>query len=321
MKFSRQRSDGFTLVELLVVIAIIGILVALLLPAIQAAREAARRIQCANHFKQLTLGLQNYHSTFNMFPAGSVRSSGRLPDGTEIESWNTSMISWIARILPYLEHDMIASQIDWERWSGAGGDNTALRAIDLPMVRCPSDFGITPSAGYAPTNYVACIGNAEVANQTSVNGVFGINSYTRMADITDGTSTTMMISECMINEPWTRRYEGDTGGYEACKAGTAPNISANTNIGNQGRGFSWFFAQRNGAWTYSTLFRPNDRLSRNHECEAWTNHGVFAARSRHPGGVQIGLADGSIQFVAESINHDTWVALGTRARGDIVAGY
>ena len=305
MRFLRRRfRHGFTLVELLVVIAIIGILIALLLPAVQAAREAARRAQCTNHLKQLGLAMHNYESTFKRFPPGSLRRFA--PD---VDSWSTSMLSWIARILPYIEQEAIADQIDWEREAGNGGANAALRDEELPTVRCPSDYDITPTPGYAPTNYVVCIGDAEVSSSST--GVMGVNSFTRIADISDGTSKTMVASECMINEPWVYRYQGDTGGYEACKAGTAPDIEGNKNIGSQARGFSWFFAQRNCAWTYSTRFLPNDPLSKNHECENWTTTGVFAARSRHPGGVNVAMADGSTHFIPENIDWDIWIALGS----------
>ncbi len=313
----RRRIGAFTLVELLVVIAIIGILVALLLPAIQAAREAARRSECANNLKQFGVALHNYHSSYKRFPPGSVRTWNVAdPPG----SWGTSQISWIARVLPYCEQEVIAEDIDWERWPGSSGtENTEVRAIDLGLCRCPSDRNITPTTGYGPTNYVVCIGNTD--NSGNDNAVFGINSFTPIADILDGTSTTLAVSECKINDPWAKRYQGDTGGYAACQAGTAPPIGSNVNIGSQCRGFSWFFAQRNCSWTFSTLFGPNDRLIDNHECENWTTTGVFAARSRHPGGVNVAMADGSTRFVAESINYITWQALGSRDGHEVVGEF
>jgi len=311
----RQKVEGFTLVELLVVIAIIGILIALLLPAVQAAREAARRAQCTNNLKQLGLGLHNYHSAFKIFPPGTIRRYDN------VDSWSTSMISWIARILPYLEQEAISADIDWTREPGNGGvENTALRKVDLSVVRCPSDRQITPIASYGPTNYVACVGTPEWPGYGRYTGVFGINSKTRIADIADGTSHTMMASECKINDPWVKRYQGDTAGYEACKVGTAPDIDSNVNLGSQGRGFSWFFAQRNLAWTYNTMFRPNDSLIDNHECENWTSTGVFAARSRHPGGVNVAMADGSTHFVADTIATDIWHALGSRKGKEVIRG-
>ncbi len=312
----RHTHKAFTLVELLVVIAIIGILVALLLPAIQAAREAARRADCTNNLKQFGLALHNYHSTYKRLPAGSVRSFG-----PGVDSWSTSMISWIARVLPYCEQDAIAEDIDWERWVGSGGPrNSEIRRIELSLCRCPSDRKLTPTSGYAPTNYVVCVGNSDQTID-SYDGVFGINSFTAIADILDGTSTTLALSECKINDPWVKRYEGDTAGYQACQFGTAPPISSNVSIGSQCRGFSWFFAQRNCAWSFSTRFGPNDRLIHNHECENWTTTGVFAARSRHPGGVNVAMADGSTDFVAEDIDYRTWQALGTRAGQEVVGKY
>ena len=315
-----KRPLGFTLIELLVVIAIIAVLIALLLPAVQNAREAARRSQCKNNLKQFGLAFHNYHSTFQMFPPGAVRSYGG-----GVNSWQSSQIGWIPRLLAFSDQNDLYKKIDWERHSGAGGDNNPLRRIKLPMLRCPTDPRAAPAGNYAPTNYVACIGNRSWSGQNSPNNlaqsILYINSDTSVTDIFDGASNTLMASECIVGFPWVRRYASNTAGFNACLTGTAAPINNNVSVGNNGRGFSWFFGQRNQAWTFSTLMRPNDQTTENHECERWTSTGVFAARSKHTGGVHCLLGDGSVRFINDGIDVNTWQALGTKEFGDEVGEF
>jgi prepilin-type N-terminal cleavage/methylation domain-containing protein len=309
-----HRKKAFTLIELLVVIAIIAILIALLLPAVQQAREAARRSTCKNNLKQIGLALHNYHEKAGTFPPGSIR---RYASG--VDSWSTSQITWMVRILPEMERSNLSKRVDWRREVGNGGANTSLRNEPIPGYRCPSDPGRKPHNSYEPTNYVACIGNSDSGDSEA--GVFYINSKTRIGDIKDGTANTMVVSECMVGFPFVKRYAGDTGGYNSCLNGIAPTV--NSNIGNEGRGFSWFFGQRNQAWTYSTRFRPNDKggISQNHECERWTSTGTFAARSQHTGGVHALLGDGSVRFISENINLGIWRALGTKDKGEVIGEF
>ena len=126
-----SRRRAFTLIELLVVIAIIGILIALLLPAVQQAREAARRSQCKNNLKQIGLALQNYVDQTQLFPPGSIRDYVNYPAGTG--SWNTSMLSWGARILPYVDKKAISQKIDWGIYPGTSGGNGALIQLGIDM--------------------------------------------------------------------------------------------------------------------------------------------------------------------------------------------
>ncbi len=306
---------AFTLVELLVVITIIGILIGLLLPAVQAAREAARRLQCTNNLKQLCLAVLNYENALRSLPPGTIRTD--LSNGGGI---NATTPTWIARILPYMEQQAFYDRIDWNQLPGHTGVNAPLVTIDLAAVRCPSDGGDRPLANQAPTNYVASIGNTDktLPTQGPFHAAFHVSSFTRIADIRDGTSNTMLLSECVLSFPWIKRFNGDSSGFSGCLAGTDPPLTQNES-GSGGRGHSWFDGRHSQSWTYSTRLPPNDRLTSNHECELWTHQGVYAARSRHPGGVNVAFADGSVQAIGESINIITWRGLATIAGSEIVS--
>ncbi len=306
MLLSLKRERGFTLVELLVVIAIIGILIALLLPAVQAAREAAKRSQCTNNLKQIGLAVHNYHDTFNGFPPGSVRFN--LPG---VSSWQTQHLSWAVRILPYLEQQAIYDQVCWEclqSWNSPPGNT--LRNIDLAAYRCPTDYSdARVSNSWAPTNYVVCSGadrNHGFSNSRNL-GMFRENMSRRIADIDDGTSHTMMASECMINEPWVCR--GSCSDQNACQAGT-DGITLNSND-EGGRGMSWYRGYGGALWLFNTIMPPNDKLTSNHECMSGSTNGAYAARSRHPGGVNVTMGDGAVKFVSETVDLGIWRAAST----------
>ncbi|HUT95853.1 MAG TPA: DUF1559 domain-containing protein [Thermoguttaceae bacterium] len=308
-------SNGFTLVELLVVMTIISILIAMLLPAVQAAREAGRKTQCSNNLKQLGLALHQYHYVYGCLPPGTVRRM------TVEDPSQTSMLSWIARILPHLEQETLYNRIDWEMEPGNEGDNARLCGMELEVVRCPSNPADAPTAGYAPTNYVACIGHTDHGDlreepRKKLRGAFGINSDTSFAKMRDGSSNTMLVSECVIETPATSFWDGDTGAYLDCLARVPPH---GVPVPTEPRGFSWFFARRNQAWSYSTWLTPNDKVFASDECELYPRQAPLAARSRHPGGVNVVYGDGAVRFVSQSIDAAVWRNSGTCA-GEELAG-
>lgn len=322
-------NKGFTLVELLVVIAVIGVLVSLLLPAVQSAREAARRMQCSNNLKQIALGLHNRHDTYGAFPP-------ILTTGSSGPTYSTQH-NWIVYVLPFIEQgsvwDMVyfpTRPIDDPYYTTSNVDNSALgNSIDMnnlpasqvfiPTFICPSDPAgqvrqPESEGGRASTNYVGNQGSDP--NFTTGNGVFYRNSKRRIADIADGTTNTLLVSECLrgdFNLDTLRdnyvgvRNVSDATNIESCQSLT-PNFSD--------RGAAWIGGQSANS-TFITARPPNDRY-----VDCWgpslgsTN---FAARSMHKGGVNAARCDGSVSFVTNSINPIVWAAMGTRARGEVVS--
>jgi len=232
-----KRRSGFTLVELLVVIAIIGVLVGLLLPAVQSAREAARRSRCSNNLKQIGLAVHNFHDSNNKFPEGRIRSrraanAAQWP-GNPNQPWNSQNIGWQARILPYMEETALYDTIDFERQiPGWGGQNVTARRSKVAAYRCPSDGGMGKVAWVAPDgtkvrggapdvgrfgqgqcNYVGNGGDTlQIGGQPRFNlsrGMVTNHLYVpgrdpgkhTMASAADGTSKTLWASEVVIGHP------------------------------------------------------------------------------------------------------------------------
>ncbi|HLQ46430.1 MAG TPA: DUF1559 domain-containing protein, partial [Planctomycetaceae bacterium] len=207
-KFRREHARGFTLIELLVVIAIIAILISLLLPAVQQAREAARRSQCKNNLKQIGLALQNYHSSANRFPPGYV--AGATYPATS-NGWG-----WSAMILPYLDQAPLYRKINFGLPVEHPNNVTAIQTF-VSAYLCPSDpvdngpFNVTDATGAfvttaAPFSYAATVGDdSSDVNDPTGNGAFFRNSGIRIGDLSDGTSTTVLAGErtwAMTNGLW-----------------------------------------------------------------------------------------------------------------------
>jgi prepilin-type N-terminal cleavage/methylation domain-containing protein len=314
---------AFTLVELLVVIAIIGVLVALLLPAVQAAREASRRIKCQNHLKQLGLACHNYHDTLLRFPPGWTGSG----QGTAL-----------CFLLPYLEQNNKAETFDWTQNINTSASNAAARSQDVPVYICPSDPGqarFLTGLGGQPTgrnNYMANLGNyanwadADNGNRWKANGIFFRHSGVRMAEITDGTSNTALFSECrrgpnaaptsgqdlnVSNQVAFGTWDGSTAHNATPPAGCAtPSATLWLYRGLQYyRGGTFFTA------FYNHTTPPNNRQR---DCirESGLDSGHYAARSYHPQSVGVVLCDGSVRIVNDSIDLPTWRAAGSRNEGE-----
>jgi len=200
-----MRRRGFTLIELLVVIAIIAVLIALLLPAVQQSREAARKTQCRNNLKQFGIALHNYHDAHQAFPPGYIYCA----DNTSSPPNNAAGFSWGAMCLPFLEQSPLYGRFDWNVPIYAA-TNLSAREQHLPVFLCTSDpvsqvgfvkMGPIPER-YAMASYVANFGPPDLdANQEQRDGVFSRNSRTRIADITDGASQTLLIGE-RVNGPF-----------------------------------------------------------------------------------------------------------------------
>jgi prepilin-type N-terminal cleavage/methylation domain-containing protein/prepilin-type processing-associated H-X9-DG protein len=231
---------GFTLVELLVVIAIIGILVAMLLPAIQASRETARRASCTNRMSQLILGVHEFESAHEYFPSGTVNPKGpiqNLPNGHHI--------SWIVRILPHIDESALYGNID-PSLSAYHQKNDRARQKSVEMLLCPSSATDDGPA----SNYAACHNDLEAPIDTTNNGVFFLNSKTTRDDIKDGAAYTLFLGEKLIDN-------FDLGWI----SGTSSTLrNAGSAFGNQasatsGVSLPWIFnySQDGGNWTNQQL--------------------------------------------------------------------
>jgi prepilin-type processing-associated H-X9-DG protein/prepilin-type N-terminal cleavage/methylation domain-containing protein len=328
-----NRRVGFTLVELLVVIAIIGVLVALLLPAVQAAREAARRTQCVNNLKQIGIAMHNHHDTHRVFPPGSEWKVH--PDYPTIAAM---LFRWSshARITPFIEQYAIYQGLDMDMplyghdgttnvtGFGVHPDNQQAVAQMVATFLCPSDRGRQLDPAFGSINYMACYGSGAANGATSdADGVLFTNSRMRFADILDGTSNTAMFSESLIgpggdfqNPPFDNPLElvlwvSGGGPTRPSEAGCASPAFA--------------FATRGERWVdgaalysgYNHWYGPNAD-----QPDCMGRSGIWkAARSRHPGGVNVLFCDGSVRFVGETIELATWRALGSRNGGEVVGQF
>jgi prepilin-type N-terminal cleavage/methylation domain-containing protein/prepilin-type processing-associated H-X9-DG protein len=298
---SRRRRNAFTLIELLVVIAIIAILIGLLLPAVQKIREAAARSKCQNNLKQIGLACHGYHDTHKGLPPGYV-ATANYPDTAP--GWG-----WGAFLLPQLEQDALYRQIDFSR--PVPSSPTAIQTM-VQVFLCPSDnpppaaFPLTDGlqtlvCTAAPSSYAATVGSdaSEVEDETG-NGIFYRNSSTKLADITDGTSQTVMIGD--------RAWSETQGVWAGCPS------NAMTRPGPTNR------------WPGATTSAACLVLAHNNWINVTTDAdgGLDDFSSRHSGGVNLVFADGSVHFVrtitVDGPERRAFWAMGTRAGGDMVTG-
>jgi len=323
MKRTRQR-QGFTLIELLVVIAIIGILIALLLPAVQAARESARRSQCTNNLKQMGIALHNYHDVFGAFPPCGFRNPNAPPGLSQLD------FSVQARILPYIEQLSLKQLINFNLPWNAPANQPAM-FIPVPTFICPSDSGTqVPAAAGASNNYYANYGSNIIYGQPTwpqnvgtpnaamppPNGVFVFDIDVHFADIRDGTSKTAMFSE---------KVTGDfnnaiaTRKSDTFKPGTYPITAVDArlnclaidvnNLAYQGYsnvGAPWM-EDYHSSTTYSHVLLPNEP-----SCMYPPLRIATTANSYHPEGVNLVYCDASVTFVSDQVNLLAWWAMGSR---------
>ena len=335
----RRETGGFTLVELLVVIAIIGILIALLLPAVQSAREAARRMQCTNNLKQTALAIHLYHDVNRQFPPGYGYFN--TPYGTH-DYWEWP---WCVRLFPYIEQGALA-EIMQSYWSYACGNTGAKPAALLPVYQtaiaswqCPSDPTATSpfnanhqcgssanNATYARISYAANLGigpmegslvppsrlEGGLSASERVEGVFGVNRGARISAITDGTSNTLMLCELICGGECTIRCvqvydEGPVFMQDCTPNDLTPDLTRWCDSADANQGLA---PCAPGSGTYGGGILGNN-----------FNRVVHTARSRHPGGVNAALCDGSVRFISESIALCTWQWLGTPAGGEVLTEF
>ena len=329
-----NRRRGFTLVELLVVIAIIGILIALLLPAVQAAREAARRSQCSNNLKQLGLSLHNYHDTFKTQPP---RQGGPLWSGAGSYPRHSAFVT----LLPFMEQDARYDQIMSGQFHAWHNNANSGYVGEIPPFMCPSDGLLTQTiadrnALYSPLNYGLCMGDHYDINFDStrpdqnIRGLFGYLTYTRFADVRDGLSNTIAMAEIVIapeSSMLGRAVSNDTNSPLNCRARLVNNQYISGSVIAQGRchGQRWQDG-RPGYCAVTTILPPNSAT-----CSSQASDGIYSSGSYHPGGAQVLMDDGSVHFVSETIetgdlslapassgpsNYGVWGALGSKQGGE-----
>lgn len=300
----RRSQSAFTLVELLVVIAIIGILVGLLLPAVQSAREAARRMQCSNNLKQIGLALHNYES-----------ANGKLPF---CSGGTGTSYSALSLLLPYMEQGNLHQNINFSRASG-DAVNDAVRMTEVGNFRCPSDQENTrPTAGGA-VNYYPNKGTTTLWQDTNGNGVFYRNSGIGFRDIIDGTSNTAGFSERLLTDGSNGLVSPIADVFLApgtpTTADAAVSMCDQVDISNLANQFPMFMGAPwiNGQHGYQHINGPNKR-----SCGFFPSYASMPSSSRHTGGVQMLLMDGSVRFISDSIDVLVWRALGTRNGGEVI---
>lgn len=323
-----KPKGGFTLVELLVVIAIIGILVGLLLPAVQAAREAARRMQCSNNLKQMGLALHNYASAYKRFPARKAGTG--TPGASRREGNGNRLTGWVA-LLPYTEQGNMYAQIQAGDPSAnppiaAGGPAAwvgwrAWNAAPQYML-CPSDPG--PQPGTRGVSYGMSIGDTvhRARDEGDNRGLFGSRTWRNFGSISDGTSNTIALSELLNSRPlpnggrdgattspmqvrFNQAYVKNIAGLRA-----SPAVCLQQVDGQFFRPGLTFYGRRGVSWTdgqasysaISTVIAPNGPACAEGGNWGDQQHMVLPPASNHTGGVNVALCDGSVQFLSNNID-------------------
>ena len=335
-----MKRRGFTLIELLVVIAIIAVLIGLLLPAVQSAREAARRSQCVNNLKQIVLAVMNYESTHGVLPPAC--SDTTVPAGTGVQN----DFSMKGRVLPYLEQSAAYNSLNMFDYSTDPTNWTAM-CIQINSFLCPSDGNVpigtrsvgalTAQAGY--TSYPHNLGTVTTNNYGHFDGpaymigYTGYNPPVTLATITDGLSGTAIFSEWIRGKngttqfglfqvfeatapfPTSNTYQNpDVAFVPGCKAST----TLDTALGDH-KGEYWLAESCGQGGCYVHIMPPNTNACLFNGGGLHSFQTMIGASSNHPGGVNLGFLDGSIRFVKNSIAPVNWRAICTMAGGEVVS--
>ncbi len=348
--------QAFTLVELLVVIAIIGILIGILLPAVQSVRQTARRVECANKLRQITLAVHNFESSRQHFPVSQVGPGAS--DGAG--GFQAGYYSWLVPLLPFVEQSNLHSSFDLTVNNGDGGGfrisdthpNAVAAATSVDLFLCPSDNPstrnfVTGSANPAPSNYAGNIGWPSLASgfsnenrAKSFNGVIPLerpanpiawhgNPRISFGQIADGTSNTAMVSERLVQTGNSvqeiRRSDPRLGSRHVIPGAAEPlNSIANRLLSSTDQhviesaftGRSWSSGYPLTAPTYVHILGPNAVLGHFSSSEREGDF-LVSPSSNHVGGINLARADGSVTFVGDDIEREAWWALGSRNDGRV----
>ncbi len=310
MLLSRQKVRAFTLVELLVVIAIIGVLVALLLPAVQSAREAARRTQCANNLKQMGIGIHNYHDTFQKLPFG----------------WSDRGAGWTTMMLPYIEQQNLWASLKFneaDNWDSANSDNQRACGTFITAFRCPSMANVPKHLtnqsipNRVPSSYRGVASSTADSDDASTSkngrslelkdqeGVFFGCSHVRLAEITDGTSNTLVIGESYFDT-----FSQDGNQMDFWYIGSPqidPCICQGSGTG--GTEFSEFCGSTGVPFNARAIPSTSGYVKE------------LSFSSLHPSGGHFCVGDGSVRFISFNINQQTYQGLGSRNGGESLADF
>ena len=305
---SSSSRRAFTLIELLVVIAIIAILISLLLPAVQQARAAARRTECANNLKQIGLALHNYHDVTRRLPFALGGTGPKF--------------SALSQLLPYVEQTAVYDAIDFSQQPNAAVNDVA-RLTELPAFRCPSDFDNPQPAAGGAVNYVPNKGTSLGWRDPNANGVIYFMSSVQLRDITDGTSNTAAFSERMVTDASNGILSPESDVFLSTAnpqtLDEAVQFCDDVDISNLALQFPNFMGAPwiDGKNAYQHINVPNGRSCGFQPAQKAS----MGANSRHEGGVYVLLCDGSVRFTSESIDRALWRAVGTRAESELIGDF